>query len=107
MSQANVMRLQPLFARVIIEREQLKTSLIIPADAARRNAPSRGRIVAVGDRAEPEIKALVGSMVLFGQHAGAWFNAEGTVSADGAYFVCNEEDLIAVVSDGTSVRKAA
>ena len=93
-------KLHPLFARVLIRREKLKSSLIIPESAERRNAPSKGRVVAKGLTADKSIK--IGSMVLFGQHAGTWINEDGTAVAkdeDRELFVCQDEDIIAEVKE--------
>ena len=93
--------LRPLFARVILKREKLNSSIIIPDDARRRHAPAKGKIVAVGGTCDDEIQMMLGKTVLFGQHAGAWINADGTPSSgeDGEYFVCMDEDLIAEVEN--------
>lgn len=92
--------LQPLFARVLIRREKFasKSSIIIPDEAAKRNAPSKGTVVAVGPETSDTIKP--GMTVLFGQYAGTWLNADGTVIAreqDAEFFVCQDEDIIAEV----------
>lgn len=97
--------LKPLWARVLLEREKIASAsklLVIPDSAARRNAPCRGKIIAVGPTAEESIKQLIGTVVVFGQHAGTWINEKGLAVAkpeDGEYFVCDEQDLIAEVSE--------
>jgi co-chaperonin GroES (HSP10) len=95
------MALKPLFGRVLLRREKLKTttSLILPTEAARKNARFRGEVLACGPTCEDDIKALVGKTVLFGIYAGTWINEDGTVSSSDTsdLFMCAEEDLIAVV----------
>lgn len=96
------MSLRPLFARVLIKRDKLNGgSIIIPHEAARRNAPSTGTVLAAGRSCEDEVKALLGKKVLFGQHAGAWVNEDGTAvtrEEDQEFFVCQDEDIIAEVT---------
>lgn len=94
------MKLEPLFARVLLEREHLKTTttLIIPETAQQRNAPTKGRVIAKGPTASDSVE--IGQTYLFGQHAGTWLRADGQPAALGAptggdlYFVCSDEDLI-------------
>lgn len=93
----------PLYNRVILEREQLKTKgIIIPDIAQVRNAPCKGKVIAKGPDVNGEIE--VGKTYVFGQYAGAWINAEGTPIEKGdeetaRYYVCEDEDLIAEVQD--------
>ncbi|RJO72854.1 MAG: hypothetical protein C4523_02465 [Myxococcales bacterium] len=94
------MAIDPLFARVLLQREKLKTSIIIPDIAAKRNAPCIGTVLKTGDTCEDRIKGLVGKKVLFGQHAGTWINEDGTAVADplkAEFFMCMEEDLLGVI----------
>lgn len=94
------MALKPLFARVLLRREKLKSSkLILLDETQRKNARFRGEVLAVGPTCEPDIKELVGKTVTFGIYAGTWINEDGTVSSSDStdLFVCSEEDLIAVV----------
>lgn len=91
-------KLQPKFARVLIRREKIRTSIIIPDEAARRNAPAKGTVVAVGPACDEQIKP--GMTVIFGQYAGAWINGDGsnvTRENEAEYFVCQDEDVIAEV----------
>lgn len=95
-------KLQPLFARVLIRREKFasKSSIIIPDEAAKRNAPAKGQVVGVGPNADSSIKE--GMTVLFGQYAGAWINTDGTVVTrpdEAEFFVCQDEDIIAEVKE--------
>jgi len=94
------MKLEPLFARVLLERERPEKlgSIIIPGDAQRRNAPARGRVIAKGPNADKSIE--VGSTYIFGQHAGAWINARGMAVPnpdDAELYVTADEDIIAKV----------
>ena len=85
------MKLRPLFDRVLLQREELKTgSIIIPDVAKERNAPNRGKVVAVGDGCKGVVN--VGDRVLFGAHAGALLKVDGVES-----YVVAEEDIIAIV----------
>lgn len=88
------MKLIPKFARVLIEREKVKSTLIIPESAEKRNAPAHGRIIAAGPTCDDEIKKLVGKTVIFGRHAGDWIKAP-----DGSeIYICQDEDILAEVS---------
>lgn len=83
--------IEPLFARVLLERETLKSSkLIIPLSAEKRNAPTVGIVKAVGPTADPSIK--IGDKVLFGKHAGDWIEYEGK-----ELYVVADEDIIGIV----------
>lgn len=85
--------MKPLFARVLLEREKLRSGLImISDDASKRNAPSRGKVIAVGPNADPSIE--VGQTVLFGRHAGDWLK-----DGEREVFICQDEDILAVVED--------
>lgn len=82
--------LKPLFARVLLEREKLKSSsIIIPPSAEKRNAPDIGIVVAVGENADHCIE--VGMKVIFGRHAGDWIKWK-----DREFYVVADEDIIAV-----------
>lgn len=96
----------PKFGRVLIEREIKKASgIIIPENAAKRNAPCVGKIVALGETAgwtdtydsncemKPVQTLKVGQQVLFGRHAGAWVDGEETL------FICQDQDILAVIKE--------
>lgn len=92
--------LNPLFDRVLLRREKIgaRSSLIIPETAEKRNAPAKGIVVATGPGADESIE--VGMTVIFGQFAGAWVNADGTIvpqDEQGELFVCQDVDIIAEV----------
>ena len=97
---------EPKFGRVLIEREKKKASgIIIPEEAAKRNAPCVGVIVALGETAgwteayaaDHEAKPIqtmkAGDKVLFGRHAGAWIDGEETL------FICQDQDILAVIKE--------
>ena len=88
------MKLEPKFARVLLEREKVKASgIIIPESAEKRNAPVVGTVVAVGPTADESIK--IDSKVIFGRHAGDWIK-----SPDGReFFICQDEDILVEVKD--------
>ncbi len=93
--------LKPLGDRVVMKRDRLTSPhIIIIADAARRNAPMRGIIVAKGPACEWDIE--VGKAYLHGRYAGEWFNANGTSTTDNEdaeYYILTEGDLIAEVAN--------
>jgi len=89
--------LRPLFARVLLQRDDLKPSsaLLIPDQYKKRNAPSRGIVIAKGPAASGEIE--IGKVYLFGQHAGAWVNEHGIAAPDektAQFYICQDEDLL-------------
>ena len=82
---------KPLFARVLIKRDQLtSTKLIVREDISQRNAPAWGILMAAGPTVSEDIKELVGKRVYFGMHAGGWIKDK-----DGEqYYICQDEDLL-------------
>ena len=65
------MRIEPLFDKVILEREKLKSgSIIIPQSVEKRNAPAIGKVIAVGAGCQVVTEEMVGKRVIFGIHAG-------------------------------------
>ena len=97
------MRLEPLFARVIVRRETFTKSsggIIIPDEAAKRHAKARGEVIAIGPDVDPSIK--VGKTYVFGKYAGGWLDSDFRPTdreTEGEYYVLQDEDLIAEVCD--------
>lgn len=105
---------QPLFGRVIIEREvtEKKGSVLIPEHLRRKHARCEGKIVAKGPAADETIS--IGDHVIFGRHSGTWLDATYSAASiqtqqglraglqendDGKYFLCQDEDLLAIVKE--------
>ena len=85
--------LEPLFARVVLERESLKSSkIIIPDAAGQRNAPNKGIVLAVGPNVDESVKGLIGKTVLFGKFAGDWIKV-----GDRDLYIVQDEDILGVV----------
>lgn len=96
------MRLEPLFARVLLEREAPAKvgSVYVPEEWAKRNASTRCKVIAKGPTADKSIK--IGSTVIIGMHAGAWINAQGRAVPDpkeAEYYLVSDEDLLCEVVD--------
>lgn len=96
------MKLRPLFARVLLRREKFEKSgsIIIPHDQQKRYSSTRCEVLALGPNADESIK--IGDIVLLGQHAGAWINAEGNPASDNdeeEFYICMDEDILCVVED--------
>lgn len=101
---------KPLFGRVIIKREVLekKGSIVLPAHLQKKHSRSEGVVIALGPTAgilrEGEESCLkVGDHVVFGKHSGAWLDSTYTGSAendDGTTFICQDEDILAVIEQG-------
>lgn len=104
---ASSVKYEPKFGRVIIKRETVektKGGIYIPETAAKRNAPCIGKIVALGETAgwtdthdQPVQTLKVDDTVLFGRHAGTWI--DGTESEDGTLFICQDQDILAVIKE--------
>lgn len=106
---------EPKLGRVLIRREISEKigSIIIPD--AKRHARCEGIIIALGETAGYTqayedngdtriIQTLnVGDKVLFGRHAGAWIDAShkttGEENDDGTLFLCQDEDILAVIKE--------
>lgn len=105
----------PKFGRVLIKREvKEKTAGGIILPDAKRHARCEGLIVALGETAgwtksydengESLVQAFkVGDKVIFGRHSGAWLdssqNIKGDENDDGTYFICQDEDILAIVKE--------
>jgi co-chaperonin GroES (HSP10) len=119
---ASGVKYKPKFGRVLIKREIVeKTSggIIIPENAAKRQAACDGVIVALGETAgftesfyENETGVLtqhtiqtmkVGDKVIFGRHSGAWldgtYSQKGDHNDDGSLFICQDQDILAVIQE--------
>lgn len=104
-------RYEPKFGRVLVEREiKEKTSggIIIPN--AKRHASCVGVIVALGETAgwvtvndQPQQIFKIGDKVVFGRYSGTWLDAtydpKGEVNDDGKMFICQDEDILAVIKE--------
>ena len=87
------MKLRPLFDRVLIQREQLKTTgIIVPDSAKKRNAPHRGIVTAIGPSCEHDPPIKVGDRVMFGMHSGAEIDADGIET-----YIVAGKDLLLVI----------
>lgn len=108
---------KPKFGRVIIKREitnKTAGGIIVPDSAAKRHAPCVGTILALGETAgwtetyyESEIGVdtkliqtmKVGDKVIFGRHSGAWLDGtyKDSENNDGTLFICQDQDILAVI----------
>lgn len=91
-------RLEPLFARVILQREVPKQSsggIILPEQSQKHNLMPEGRVVAVGPTCDPSIE--VGMLVRFGKFAGDWIKLDK--ESDDEYFIVQDEDVLAIVRE--------
>ena len=82
--------LQPLFARVVIERKETPDkvgSIYVPKNS-KEMEPTEGTVVAVGDCE----KVQVGDKVYFGRYSGFSFERYGK-----HLVFANEEDILAVI----------
>jgi chaperonin GroES len=104
------MEFRPLHDRVVVRRlegeEKSKGGIIIPDTA--KEKPQQGEIVAVGPGARDEsgkINALdvkVGDKVLFGK----WSGTEVKIDGDDL-LIMKESDILGILDDAGSVKKAA
>lgn len=116
-STSSVSKYQPKFGRVLIKRDikEKVGSIIIPTDAAKRNASCDGIIIALGETAgwtdsyDPSgerisIQTLnIGDKVIFGRYSGAWLDAtygsRGDMNDDGTLFICQDADILATIKE--------
>lgn len=104
------MKVRPLGDRLVVERieqdEKTAGGIIIPDTA--KEKPKHGRVLAVGPGARDEngkrlpMDLEVGDVVLFTQWAGNEIKVDGK-----EYLVLKESDVIGVVEDAKSSKKAA
>jgi chaperonin GroES len=95
---ASSVKYQPIFARVLIKREINEKSsggIIIPN--AKRHATAEGEILALGETASEILK--VGQKVRFGKHSGAWLDPSDKEGDEGTLFICQDEDILAIISE--------
>lgn len=111
-------KIQPKFGRVLIERQKLKSTIIIPDAIGKRNAHCEGVIAALGETAgwtdvpgQGFVQTLkVGDRVVFGRHSGTWLDNTFTPAFhpqtkerglkdndDGTLFMCQDADILAVI----------
>lgn len=117
MASTGGIKYQPKFSRVLIRREIKEKigSIILPGDQAKRHAKCEGVIVAMGETAgftesyneqgeSIVIQTMkVGNHVLFGRHSGAWLDSnytdKGDEKDDGTLFICQDQDILAVIEE--------
>lgn len=98
------MKLQPLFARVLLERNRVEKigNILIPDMAKERHASLKCRVLELGPTADG---VVVGDTVLIGRNAGTWLDKDGNVvpkepeDGDTAYYIVQDEDILCVVKD--------
>lgn len=103
--------MQPLFARVLLERVRIKQigAIILPDNVAERHASLKCRVLDVGPTCEQEIRDLIGREVLIGKNAGTWLSAEGNTvlkADEAAFFMVHEEDILCAVEDDEQAKAA-
>ncbi|MBS9476086.1 co-chaperone GroES [Ancylobacter radicis] len=104
------MKFRPLHDRVVVKRVDAETKtaggIIIPDTA--KEKPSQGEVVAVGPGARDEAGKLVpldvkaGDRVLFGKWSGTEVKIDGV-----DYLIMKESDVLGVIDDSASAKKAA
>ncbi len=104
------MKIRPLGDRIVVERieQDTKTAggIIIPDTA--KEKPKQGKVLAVGAGAKDDsgkriaMDVSVGDIVLFTQWAGNEMKIDGK-----EYLVMKESDVIGILEEGKSSKKAA
>lgn len=94
------MKLEPLFARVLLKREDLakKGSIIIPDEVQKKHASRKGVVIAKGPEASESIK--IKSTVIFAEYSGTWVNSEGSVVAgpeQAEFYLVTDDDILCEV----------
>ena len=95
------MKVQPLGDRVVVEREEAKSTtaggIVLPDTA--KDKPQKGKVLAIGDGRitkdgkRRELQVKVGDSVLFTSYAGDEFKLEG----DKKVLLMREDDILAVL----------
>lgn len=92
---------EPLFARVLIERElttKTASGIIMPTNTSKKYAKCEGIVRAVGPASDC---VSVGDQVIFGRYAGMWLTTDGSEIEAGddnaKWFICNDEDILVKV----------
>lgn len=97
------MRLKPLFARVLLQREKNEKTaggIILPGDSAKKYSSTKCRVLEKGPNADESIE--VGREYLIGTYAGTWINADGKPVTDPdevEFYLVQDEDLLCEVAD--------
>lgn len=104
------MNVKPLGDRIVVERieqdEKTAGGIIIPDTA--KEKPKQGKVLAVGPGAKDEsgkripMDVSVGDIVLFTQWAGSEIKLDGK-----EYLVMKESDVIGIIEESGSKKKAA
>ncbi|QFR32599.1 co-chaperone GroES [Ancylobacter sp. TS-1] len=104
------MKFRPLHDRVVVKRieaeEKTAGGIIIPDTA--KEKPSQGEVIAAGPGVRDEAGKLVpldvkaGDKVLFGKWSGTEVKIDGV-----DYLIMKESDLLGVLEDTASAKKAA
>jgi chaperonin GroES len=104
------MKFRPLHDRVVVKRidaeEKSAGGIIIPDTA--KEKPSQGEVIAVGPGGRDEAGKLVpldvqvGNRVLFGKWSGTEVKIDGV-----EYLIMKESDIMGVLEDTASKKKAA
>ncbi len=104
------MKFRPLHDRVVVKRVDAETKtaggIIIPDTA--KEKPSQGEVIAVGPGARDEAGKLVpldvkaGDRVLFGKWSGTEVKIDGV-----DYLIMKESDILGVIDDSATAKKAA
>jgi chaperonin GroES len=104
------MAITPLHDRILVERleaeEKTSGGIIIPDNA--KEKPQKGKVVAVGGGNKDEkgnriaLDVKKGDVVLFAKWGGTEVNFEGK-----EYLIMKESDVLAIIEDAASKKKAA
>ena len=104
------MNIKPLGDRIVVERiesdEKTAGGIIIPDTA--KEKPQKAKVLACGEGARDEqgkripMDVKVGDIVLFTKWGGTEFKENGQ-----EYLVLKESDVIGIVTEGNSKKKAA
>jgi len=96
--------IQPLFARVLLEREpeKKKGSIIIPKSSQMKFASLRCKVIAIGADVNDETRTNstinIGDTVLIGKHVGGWLDLDGEPVEDAdkaVFYIVQDEDILA------------
>ncbi len=88
--------IKPMFNRVLIQRDgaEVKSTggiILNPIADQKKNAPSTGTILDIGESCDDPIKLLKGKRVMFARFAGDWLKFP---NIEEEYFICSDEDIL-------------
>lgn len=92
----------PLNKRVLVEpdaKEKQSAGGIIIPETANQKTPTKGRVIAISEDSDINMKIQIGDIVLFSKYAGTEITlvANNPENKDRQYLLIKDEDILAVI----------